>query len=130
MIDRVDHVPVQRRSSVTAVQSQSPESVVEPSVPPKRMVGRPRKDRYIIPNQTAIHRYFRRENEVNDNDGIEDEESPAEIELPGIPEVREVGPSQSVGRRKRMNLEGVVERLHTENCKEEEDNSKEDKFSE
>ena len=65
---------------------------------------------------------------MNDNDGTEDEESPAEIELPdieveespaeielpGIPEVREVGPSQSVGRRKRMNLEGVVERLHTE----------------
>ena len=46
VIDRVDHVPVQRRSSVTAVQSQSPESVVEPSVPPKRRVGRPRKDRH------------------------------------------------------------------------------------
>ena len=114
-IGSVGHVPVRRRSSVTSAQSQSPQPVVEASVMPMRRVGRPRKARQLLPNQPAIHCYFTRQNDVNDNDRSEDEESTVEVDLPdrigdedsapeihlpGIPEVGQVGPSQPVARRK------------------------------
>ena len=105
VIGSVDHVPVWWRSSVTSAQSQSPQPIVEASVMPMRRVGRPRKARQILPNQPAIHRYFRRQNDVNDNDGSEDEELTVEVDVPATT----TGTGASAVSKPDLTFAGVVE---------------------